>query len=157
MKSHKLLLVVLVALFGIISLPGEARADATCSGLLPAKFAYLREHGGYYTVEITVIKDSLAYVTYSKDWVWLSEPYLFGYAKQQFSDRFNGNQNFNINATENTRVWNSETGTLWIYNDTYSYWIVSGADMSCSGNLMNKFIPGLGMVTVAIRGWGVIG
>jgi len=39
----------------------------------------------------------------------------------------------------------------------YSYYIVSGTDMSCAGGLITKYVPGLGVVTVAIRNWHYLG
>jgi hypothetical protein len=149
----KLAVSMLVATFAMIGGPGRASADSTCSSLLPGKFSYLSTYGGYYTLEITVTKDSLQYVTYSTGRVQLSGSYLYGGANLEFSDRYNGTQNFNINATENTRIWISQTGALWIYNDNYSYYIVSGTDMSCAGGLITKYVPGLGVVTVALRSW----
>lgn len=137
--------------------PSAARADASCNALLPGKFSYLQQHGGFYDVEITVTKDSLPYVTYSSGYLNLSGSYLYGSANLQFSDRYNGAQNFNASAAETIRIWISRTGTLWIYNDNYSYYIVSNFEMSCAGGLISKYVPGLGVVTVAIRSWNIIG
>jgi hypothetical protein len=137
-----------------VLVPGPARADATCSGLLPQKIAYLQQNSGNYDIEITVTKDSLPYVTYSLGWIYWSNPWLYGSANLLFSDRYAaGSQPFNVNAKENIQVWIDSVGHLWIWNNQYSYWVVSGADMSCVGGLISKYVPGLGLVTVALRQW----
>src|ERR1700755_2277786 len=73
----------------------------------------------------------------------------------QFSDRYNGDQNFNISATELTWLWLDQGGRLWIYNNHYFYYILNGNDMSCTGNLISSYVPGLGNVTVQIGPWQV--
>jgi hypothetical protein len=150
---RKLSLAAVLAAVAVSAAPGSARADASCSNLLTSKFNYLKQNGGAYNVEITVTKDPLADVTYSTGWVSLEGAYLYGNPDLAFSDRFNGNQNFNVNATESLQLWISETGSVWIYNNNYRYYIVSGQDMSCSGGLISKYVPGLGLVTVALRTW----
>jgi hypothetical protein len=156
-RAIKLAGSILVAVLAATAAPDLARADSTCSSLLPGKFSYLTQHAGYYDVEVTVTKDSLHYVTYSKGFLELSGSYLYGTTNLEFSDRYNGSQNFNINAIENTQVWISQTGALWIWNNNYSYYIVSGTDMSCAGGLITKYVSGLGVVTVAIRDWHYLG
>jgi hypothetical protein len=160
MTRHRITTIALsmiAAALAAFAVPRTASADATCTALLTDKFNYLAAHDGYYNVEVTVTKDSLHYVTYSRGWVQLSGPWLSGPTNLQFSDRFSGIQNFNIAAIENTQIWIGSTGTLWIWNNNYSYYIVAGTDMSCAGGLITKYVPGLGVVTVAIRDWQWIG
>jgi len=156
-RITKLAISMIAASFATIGIPPSANADSTCTSLLTDKFNYLTTHPGYYDLEVTVTKDSLHYVTYSRGWVEQSGSWLSGPANLEFSDRFSGNQNFNIAATENTQVWIGQTGTLWIWNNNYSYYIVSGTDMSCFGSLISKYVPGLGLVTVAIRDYQYLG
>jgi|SRR5215510_2095576 len=148
---------MLVALLAVSAVPELANADSTCSSLLPAKFSYLTQNSGYYDFEVTVTKDSLHYVTYSKGLLALNGSYLYGTTNLEFSDRYNGSQNFNVSAIENTQVWISSTGVLWIWNNNYNYYIISGTDMSCAGGLITKYVPGLGVVTIAIRDWHYLG
>jgi hypothetical protein len=149
----KLSLAAAVAISATALAPRMAQADATCTGLITSKFNNLRQFGSTYDFEMTVTKDPLAYVTYSSGELQLSGSYLYGAAPLQFSDRWDGNQNFAVNGNEHTEVWINQTGTLWIYSDNYHYWIVSNVDMSCTGGLISKYVQGLGLVTVAIRGY----
>jgi hypothetical protein len=155
--ATKLVPAVLAGALGVLGAPRLASADATCSSLIPAKFSYLTAHAGYYDVEVTVTRDSLHYVTYSKGYVELNGSYLYGTANLEFSDRYNGTQNFNINATEQTQLWIDQTGHVWFYDNNYGYWIVSGTDMQCDGTLIHKYVSGVGVVTVAIRDWHYLG
>lgn len=152
---HKLVLTaVVVASLGAISAPRVAHADASCSSLLSGKISYLATNGGSYAYTVTIVKDSLAYVTFTDghglrwDGTWLHSP-----DNIQFSDRRNGSQNFNINETESSAIWVDQSGHLWIHNDVYNSWIVSGHDMSCVGGLISKYVPGLGVVTVRLGAW----
>jgi hypothetical protein len=152
---HKCFLAAIVALAVAVMSPGTARADATCSSLIPGMFSNLSQRvGPYYNVEITVTKDPLTDVTYSTGTVELNGSYLWGRANLLFSDRLNGFQRFVANASENIQVWITQNGQVWIWNNNYSYWIVSDTDMSCTGNLISKYVPGLGLVTIAVRNLG---
>jgi hypothetical protein len=146
-------LTALAATLGLAMTAGSAHADASCTSLIASKTNTLQQSHGWYNFEITVTKDPLADVTYSFGTLALSGSYLYGTADLAFSDRFNGNQGFNVNATEQIQLWVSPTGQVWIWNNNYHYYIVSGVDMTCNGGLISKYVPGLGMVTVAIRGW----
>jgi hypothetical protein len=155
---HKLVLTaVVVASLGAISAPSVAHADASCSSLLSGKISNLVTNGGSYTYTVTIVKDSLAYVTFTKgyDLKW-DGTWLHSTDKIQFSDRYNGSQNFNINEMEPSAIWIDQSGHLWIRNDLYNSWIVSGYDMSCVGGLISKYVPGLGVVTVRIGAWQAI-
>ncbi len=133
---------------------GIARADASCISLLNGKITYLNQHHGYFTMEMTVDKDSLSYDTYSSGWLELSgTSWLYGTSNLLFSDRFSGNQPFNVNASESLQIWIDSTGRLYLYNNNYSYYVVYGADMSCNGGLLSKYVPGLGQVTLVFRSW----
>jgi len=156
-----LVLAGLMVVVGAVGRPSSARADATCTSLLNSKFSYLQSHGGWYSYTATVVKDSLDYVTFTKGYnLILSGSYLTNYSmgadQIQFSDRFSSGQNFTFSATEPMYIWIDQTGHLWIYNNLYSYYIVSNKDMSCYGNLISAYVSGLGVVTVRIGPWSTI-
>jgi hypothetical protein len=108
-------------------------------------------------LEVTVTKDSLPYTTYSFGTLTQSGAWFYGSCGMWFSDRYTGTQNFsggvNYSLTEHMDLWLSPAGELWIWNEKYQYWIVSGFDMSCMGGLVTSNVPGLGVLTVAIRQW----
>jgi hypothetical protein len=164
-------LVVLVFSFGVLLSPAVAHADASCSSLLSGTFNNLQQNGGFNYFDVTVTKDvadpgccttaldALDDVTYSIGTLSVSGPYLYGGANLEFSDRINRGgptdyQPFDATSAESIQLWLTETGTLWIWNNNRSYWIVDEFDMSCtSGGLVSTYISGLGLVTVAIRAW----
>src|SRR5262245_12993017 len=134
----------------------EARADATCTTTVAN---YANSVGiGWYDFELTIHRTDIWDVTYSRGTI---EKYnntywpLWGSSNQLFSDRYAGNQPFNINAADHLTVYISTTGQLYIY---YQPWNFSTSwDMSCSGTTFTKVIPGYGVVTLTLRGWHVVG
>ncbi len=150
----KLSLFAAVTAIAAATSPSAARADATCTNLLNAKRSQLTQYSGWYYLELVNTKDPLGDVTYSTGTIGLDGSWgFYGTANLEFSDRWNGSQNFNINAVEQVQIWISNSGQIWIYNNNYHYYIVSGQDMSCTGGLMTAYVSGLGQVTFAFRNW----
>jgi hypothetical protein len=157
----KLVLAGAIAAVTAVGAPHTAHADATCTALLSSKFSYLQNNGGWYSYSVVVVKDSLNYTTFtSGPHLSLDGSYLSNAGWQtdpiQFSDRYNGNQNFDVNQTEPMYIWIDQTGDLWLYNTKYSYYIVNDVNMSCAGGLVTKYISGLGQVVVMFGPWSTI-
>ena len=135
--------------------PGLAHADATCSSLTSSKLSYLQQHHGGWQYELTRTGDG-GDITYARGTLYLSGSYLYDSGAQYlFSDRYDGysnGQNFSVNGHEQIQVWVNQAGQLWIYNNNYSYWVLSAGDMSCTGGIMYKYINGA-LYTLAFRPW----
>jgi hypothetical protein len=136
---------------------GEAHANATCTSVVAN---YTSSVGnGWYDFELTIHRTDIWDVTYSRGTIQRNGTSttwpLRGSSNQLFSDRYAGNQPFNINAADQLTVWISSTGQLYIY---YAPWNFSTSwDMGCSGNTFTAIVPGYGVVTLTLRGWNVIG
>jgi len=161
MNICKLALAGVIATAAVVAAPHTARADATCSSLLSSKFSYLQANKGWYSYSVIVVKDSLNYTTFTNgQYLSLSGSYLTNAGWQadpiEFSDRYNGTQNFANNQTEPMWIWLDQAGDLWLYNTKYSYYIVNDTNMSCTGGLVTKYISGLGQVTVMFGPWSTI-
>jgi hypothetical protein len=158
--SKSTLLAAALAVAGMASLPAKAHADTTCSALIGGKASTLQSNSGYfYDFEMTIHRDAVAHVLYVNGYLSWNGSWIHGYAEEAFSDRRVGenNQNFDIDATEQLEVWLSPSGRLYVYNQNYSFWIVSNVDMSCAGGVVSKYVPGLGQVTLTFRNLGYLG
>jgi hypothetical protein len=157
-RIRRLGLATIVLSLGVLLAPASARADASCSSLLSGAFNNLQQNGGFNYFEITVTRDPpynvTQDVTFGAGTLGVSAPFLYGTANVEYSQDWAPTNNpFDVSLAQSIRVWLTTNGTLWIWNDNLAFWIVDGFDMSCMGGLASKYVPGAGLVTVAIRGW----
>jgi hypothetical protein len=132
---------------------GEARADATCTPVVANHVSSIG--AGWYDFELTIHRTDVELVSYTRGFFMrngtsTSWP-LKGEGQMYFSDRFAGNQRFNVNAADALDVYISSTGQLHIWSRTWSF--ATSWDLGCSGNTFTKIIPGHGVVTLTLRGW----
>jgi hypothetical protein len=160
-RTRTLLSAFVVAALVSVLAPNVARADATCTTMLTAKYNYLIAHGGYWRYELVKSTDgSPGDVTYARGAFTyiLGSPYYLWDSRNgnyTFSDRYDGysnGQNFSVNGAESLQIYLSEGGALYLYNNTYSYYILNNADMSCVGNTVTKYVSG-SVYTISIRDW----
>jgi len=153
--SSSLFGALLAMSLGMVLFTGTpARADASCAGLLQSKIAYIEQHGGWFFIDMSIHREDVRWVSYSAGTVSLDGTALTGQADQIFSDRPRGIQPFDIYQQDWLSLDLSSDGLLHIRSITWSfdtYW-----DMSCQGELVTKYFPGYGTITLAFRGWGTI-
>jgi hypothetical protein len=143
-----------LALGSTIAVSGTAHADGTCTTLMANVASQLTAHGGVYDFEMTMHRTDIATVSYSKGTLhgtggspWIAT----GSANQLFADRKNGSQPFNINAADAITPWLSNTGSLYIFYNTWNF--STTWDMTCSGSTMMLNNPSFGIVSLTLRAW----
>ncbi len=148
--------VVAVSL-GVLLLAGtSAHADASCTALVQSKVAYIQQYGGFYYMDMSMHREDVSWVSYSSGLIGWDQvgSGLTGNSNQIFSDRRSGSQPFDINQQDQLSFDLSSNGLLHIHSITWgfdTYW-----DMSCQGELVTRYFPGFGTITLAFRGWSII-
>ena len=139
-----------------------AQADASCTALLASKWQQVNKFNpsqpgnARYTIELTMHRENVNFVTYSHGYLApLSGGFFSGDANQLFSDRgvtpqsIPVGQPFNINAADQLKLNLSPTGVLKIH---YSPWNFDTAwDLSCKGSVLTTYLPNFGVVTLTFR------
>ncbi len=157
MKTNALFVGSATLALALALAPSEARADTTCSAFVQQTVQKLKTSGGWYDFDLTMHRTNTPLVSYSHGTMWLTgtgNEYwaLTGQSNQLFNDRYNGNQPFGINAADTITPYISTDGRLYIYYNTWNF--STDWDMGCvDGNVMTKYIPGHGVVTLTLRGW----
>jgi len=134
----------------------RAHADASCTSLVQSKVAYIQQYGGFYYMDMSMHREDVSWVSYSSgiiSWDQVGSG-LSGNSNQIFSDRRSGIQPFDINQRDELSFDLSSYGFLHIHSITWgfdTFW-----DMSCQGELVTKYFPGFGTITLAFRGWSLI-
>lgn len=150
-----------LATLATLAAPGEARADATCTPTVTNYVSYLNQHGGWFNFELSIHRIDAPLVTYSRGQIskWGNSYWpLRGTSSQLFSDRFSyagaTPQPFQVGAADQLTVYVSTSGELYIH---YAPWnFTTQWDLSCSGNVFTKLVPGYGVVTLTLRNWETI-
>ncbi len=138
-----------IVLFALAAAP-SARADGTCTAFLAAKFKEAQAKNQFYNIQLSIHREDVKLVTYSAGSVAPNPDGSFtGHANQLFSDRLTISQPFNINAADQLDLRLSATGVLRVH---YNPWNVDTTwDLSCSGSMLTKYLPGFGVVTLTFR------
>src|SRR6266581_2613540 len=149
-KSSFSLLAVSILLFAVATGP-SARADGTCTAFLGAKVKDVQNTKQSYKIELFIHREDTKLVTYSAGFLGpnTQDGSFAGRANQLFSDRQAGPQPFNINAADQLDLQLSATGVLHIHYKPWNFdttW-----DLSCSGSILTKYLPGFGVVTLTFR------
>jgi hypothetical protein len=128
----------------------SARADGTCTALLATKFKEAQAKNQFYNIQLSIHREDIKLVTYSAgDLAPNQDGGFIGRANQLFSDRRAISQPFNINAADQLDLRLSATGVLRVH---YNPWNFDTAwDLSCSGSMLTKYLPGFGVVTLTFR------
>ncbi|XXX82427.1 hypothetical protein WMF30_27100 [Sorangium sp. So ce134] len=128
-----------------------ARADESCRALVQDRVSQIYGQLGW-EINITIHRDGVRQVTYSRGWLRNINGALGGAADQLFSDRVSAadpSQPFDADSADNLLVDISPTGVLYI---RYFPWRFSTAwDMACEGPVMTRYIPGIGVVTLTFH------
>src|SRR5215468_2091030 len=94
----------------LMIIPQVALADGTCTALVASKWNQAYPNGEWYNVELTMHREDVTFVSYSGGWLQPQPDGSFsGGLNQLFSDRWAGNQPFNINAADWLQVKLSPT------------------------------------------------
>src|SRR6266702_3237707 len=149
-KSGISLLAVGIFLFTMAG-ASSARADGTCTAFLAAKLREAQTKNQVYKIELFMHREDTKLVTYSAGFLGpnTQDGSFAGRANQLFSDRQAGPQPFNINAADQLDLQLSATGVLHIHYKPWNFdttW-----DLSCSGSILTKYLPGFGVVTLTFR------
>lgn len=132
----------------------SARADASCIAPLQQRTAQTGTYPYFgWTFEMTIHREDVELVTYSSGTLQPNgSGGFFGVSNQLFSDRHvSGNylQTFDYAQRDNLSLSLSPTGLLHIH---YSPWnFDTDWDMSCSGPIVTRRVPGVGVVTLTFR------
>ncbi len=149
-KSAVSLLAVCIVLFAVGVAP-SARADGTCIAFLAAKLKEAQTKNQFYNIDLTIHREDTKFVTYSAGSLAPNAQGggFTGRANQLFSDRRAISQPFNINAADQLDLRLSASGVLSIHYKPWNFdttW-----DLSCSGSMLTKYVPGVGVVTLTFR------
>jgi hypothetical protein len=143
--------IALGALGLALAAASSARADSTCTTFLAAKLREAQAKNQWYNIELSMHREDIKFVSYSAG--FLSPNHgdrgFTGRANQLFSNRQAISQPFNINAADQLDLRLSATGVLSIHYNPWNFdttW-----DLSCSGSVMTKHLPGFGVVTLTFR------
>ncbi len=138
-----------IFLFVLAAAP-SAKADGTCTAFLAAKFKEAQAKNQFYNIQLSIHREDIKFVTYSAGALAPNQDGGFtGRANQLFSDRQAISQPFNINAADQLDLRLSATGVLRVH---YNPWNVDTTwDLSCSGSMLTKYLPGFGVVTLTLR------
>jgi hypothetical protein len=149
-KSAVSLFAVGIFLFTMAAAPC-AWADGTCTAFLAAEFREAQAKNQVYKIELFMHREDSKLVTYSAGFLGpnANDGGFTGRANQLFSDRQVGNQPFNINAADQLDLRLSASGVLSIHYKPWNFdttW-----DLSCTGSMLTKYLPGFGVVTLTFR------
>src|SRR6266481_346008 len=149
-KSSFSLLAVSILLFAVATGP-SARADGTCTAFLAAKVKDVQNTKQSYKIELFIHREDTKLVTYSAGFLGpnAQDGSFTGRANQLFSDRQAGTQPFNINTADQLDLRLSASGVLSIHYKPWNFdttW-----DLSCSGSMLSRYVPGFGVVTLTFR------
>jgi len=150
-KSAASLLAVGILLFAVAAAPSARAEDGTCTAFLAAKLREAQIKNQVYKIELFIHREDVKLVTYSAGFLGpiAKDGGFSGRANQLFSDRQAGSQPFNINAADQLDLQLSSTGLLRIH---YKPWNFDTAwDLSCSGSMLTKYLPGVGVVSLTFR------
>lgn len=149
-ESAVSLVAVSILLFAVAAAP-SARADGTCTAFLASKLKEAQAKNQFYKIDLLMHREDSKLVSYSAGFLGpnaKAESFI-GRANQLFSDRQAGTQPFNINAADQLDLRLSASGVLsihykpWNFNTTW--------DLTCSGSMLSKYVPGFGVVTLTFR------
>jgi hypothetical protein len=143
--------IVLGAFWFALAAASSARADSTCSAFLAGKLREAQAKNQWYNIELSIVREDTKFVSYSAG--SLSPNHgdggFTGRANQLFSNRQAISQPFNINAADQLDLRVSATGVLGIHYKPWNF--DTSWDLSCSGSVMTKYLPGFGVVTLTFR------
>ncbi len=139
-----------IFLFALAAAP-SAKADGTCTAFLAAKLKEAQAKNQFYNVQLTIHREDIKSLTYSTGSLApnAQDGSFVGHANQLFSDRRAISQPFNINAADQLDLRLSASGVLSIHYKPWNFdttW-----DLSCTGSMLTKYLPGFGVVTLTFR------
>ncbi len=150
-KSSLLALLTVMSSGLVITTTSQsARADSSCTALLANKVQQAN-NSHYYVIEMTMHREDINFVTYSKGYLAPNLDGSFsGHSNQLFSDRrTQSGQPFDENQADQLDLSLSQTGILYIYYHPWNF--STTTDMSCKGSLLTTYIPNSGVITLTFR------
>jgi len=129
----------------------SATSDGTCTALLASKLREAQAKNQFYNIELSIHREDTKFVSYSAGFLAPNAPDggFTGRANQLFSDRQAISQPFNTKAADQLDLRLSAIGVLRIHYQPWNFdttW-----DLSCSGSMVTKYLPGVGVVTLTFR------
>jgi hypothetical protein len=143
-------LAVVASSFLFLAAGQAAWADSSCAGFLAGKTSAVTPPWGGYNIELTLHREDVKWVSYSKGTLSPNGDGSFsGSANQLFSDRFASSQPFDNSQADQLSLRLSPTGFLSAHSITWNF--DTGWDLSCHGSTLTTYVPSFGVLTLTFR------
>ena len=129
----------------------HALADASARNVVQPRIAYLQGQGGWYEFDLTMHRENTAFVSYARGTLRYDPRVnaLTGAAYHLFSDRVANSQPFTFGRKDALEVKLTADGQLHIDDRTWNF--STDRDLAAQGQLLSRYVPGFGIVTLAFR------